>query len=112
MNTQTHNTKIVIDLSTNGLPGIQVITTQQDVADAIDEYQTHKGNSRLFARKTAKMLKQQVRDHISTIQQGQTYHDGFEQMDRQKFDDDLVWIAVYDWIGHGHKIHYQPYHSV
>ena len=50
------------------------------------------------------MLKAQTRKHANTIKAGKTFDDGYEIMDKQKFDDDLVCIAMYDAIGNNKPI--------
>ena len=94
------NDKILIDLTPNGLPGVSVLTEKTIVDEGIATFPLTKAR----ARKLVKMLKQQVRTYLPTIMQGETYNDGFEIMDKQKFDDDLVWVAIYDHIGNNKPI--------
>ena len=92
--------KILIDLTPNGLLGVSVLTEKTIVDEGVRTFPFTKAR----ARKLVKLLKQQVRTHLPTIMRGETYYDGFETMDKQKFDDDLVCLAIYDYIGNNKPI--------
>jgi len=88
---------MIIDLSANGLPAC-VETTRKAVKKCLKTIEKRKASAK-YCQQTADMLKRQFFNHVADIQKYGEYHDGFELMTRQKFDDDLVWIAVYDKVG-------------
>ena len=100
------NTKILINLTPNGLPGIYVSAIKEEVDNLVSS--TTKLITKARARKICKFLKQQTRENLPKIMKGETYHDGHELMDKEKFDNDLVHIAVYDWYGNNRKINITP----
>ena len=110
MNTTTEkdtmNTKILINLTPNGLPGIYVSAYQEEVDKLV--LLACKNFTKAYARKVCKFLKQQTRENLPTIMKGETYHDGHELMNKEKFDNDLVNLAVFDWYGNNRKIHITP----
>ena len=91
--------QIVISLHENGLPGFAVLTTQKEVQDALQEALDNMSVS--MCQRLAEILKEDAVKYFPIIQQGKTYNDGVETIDKTKFDQDLVWIAVYDYIGNG-----------
>jgi len=88
---------MIIDLQANGLPA-RVETTHKAVKKCLKQIK-RANQSAKSCQQTADMLKRQFFNHVADIQKYGEYHDGFELMTRQKFDDDLVWIAVYDKVG-------------
>ena len=88
---------MIIDLSANGLPA-RIETTRKAVKKCLKSIK-RANQSAKYCQQTADMLKRQFFNHVADIQKYGEYHDGFELMTRQKFDDDLVWIAVYDKVG-------------
>ncbi len=97
--------KKIIDLTRNGLPGFAVIVPNEDQFHAdFEQFKAMFSKKKLFCRKASKMLKAQSRKHVHTIKAGETFDDGYEIMDKDKFDRDLVCIAMYDAIGNNKPI--------
>ena len=97
--------KKIIDLTRNGLPGFAVLVPNEDAFHAeFEQFKAMFSKKKLFCRKASKMLKAQSRKYYHTIKAGETFDDGYEIMDKDKFDRDLVCIAMYDAIGNNKPI--------
>ena len=94
---------VTIDLANNHLAGMFVQTTSTDINDSIAELKSS-GMSKMQMRKLSSVLKQQSRTHAKTIAAGGTFFDGVETINQEKFDADLVWVAVYDCVGNNKPI--------
>lgn len=94
---------VTIDLANNHLAGMFVQTTTQDIDECIAKLKSL-GWGKLKIRKVVKMLKRQSRQYAPIIAAGGTYFDGHEIMDKETFDADLLWIAVYDHVAENKPI--------
>lgn len=94
---------IVISLGSHGLKGFAVQTTHEIVLDAIELAKST--YTRQECEQLRNILVRELRNGSGAIMSGKTFVDSYGELyDKQKFNDDLVWVAIYDHVANNKPI--------